>query len=142
MDIFHTLPIRASRARVFEAMTSSEGLSEWWALRANGVPRLGVVYELDFGPDYQWRAVVTAVDPGVSLEWEMTEVMDDWRGTRVGFQLRAEADRTWLDFRHTGWAAATEHYRISNCCWAAYLRVLRRYLEHGERVPYEARLDV
>jgi hypothetical protein len=27
-------------------------------------------------------------------------------------------------------------------CWAIYLRVLRRWLEHGERVPYEQRLDV
>ena len=36
----------------------------------------------------------------------------------------------------------SEHYRISSYCWAIYLRVLRRYLEHGERVAYEQRLDV
>jgi uncharacterized protein YndB with AHSA1/START domain len=30
---------------------------------------------------------------------------------------------------------------VSCYCWAMYLRVLRRYLEHGERVPYEGRLD-
>jgi uncharacterized protein YndB with AHSA1/START domain len=141
-DILHTLPIRATRERVFHAMTSPEGLCEWWAKSASGAPRLGETYHLDFGPDYQWTAVVRSVDPGVSLEWEMADVMEDWRGTRVGFALREHDGRTWLDFRHTGWAGATEHYRISNCCWAAYLRVLRRDLEHGERVPYEERLDV
>jgi hypothetical protein len=45
-------------------------------------------------------------------------------------------------FRHTGWAEPNEHFRISNHCWAMYLRILRRYLEYGEIVPYEQRLDV
>jgi hypothetical protein len=36
---------------------------------------------------------------------------------------------------------ANEHWRISCYWWAMYLRVLRRYLEHGESVAYEDRLD-
>ncbi len=35
-----------------------------------------------------------------------------------------------------------EHYRISCYCWAMYLRILKRYLEHGETVQYARRLDV
>ena len=35
-----------------------------------------------------------------------------------------------------------EFYRVSCNCWAMYLRILRRYLEHGEIVPYDVRLDV
>jgi hypothetical protein len=27
-------------------------------------------------------------------------------------------------------------------CWAMYLLILRRYVEHGEQVAYEERLDV
>jgi hypothetical protein len=34
------------------------------------------------------------------------------------------------------------HYRTSSFCWAMYLRLLKRYVEHGEVVPYEKRLDV
>ncbi|MCH8956850.1 SRPBCC domain-containing protein, partial [candidate division KSB1 bacterium] len=37
---------------------------------------------------------------------------------------------------------ANEHYRVSCYCWAMYLRLLKRYVEHGETVPYEDRLDV
>lgn len=37
---------------------------------------------------------------------------------------------------------ANDHFRTSSCCWAQYLRILRRFLEHGERVPYAERLDV
>jgi uncharacterized protein YndB with AHSA1/START domain len=141
-DIFHTLPIRASAAAVFEAMTSSAGLAQWWARSATGEPCVGAEYRLDFGPEYQWTARVASCEPGVALEWEMLDVMDDWKGSRVGFVLRRDGERTWLDFHHVGWADSTEHFRISSCCWAAYLRILRRYLEHGETVPYEIRLDV
>lgn len=31
--------------------------------------------------------------------------------------------------------------RISCNCWALYLRILRRWLEHGEAVPYDKRLE-
>ncbi|HSL23507.1 MAG TPA: hypothetical protein VK886_18400 [Vicinamibacterales bacterium] len=67
---------------------------------------------------------------------------DDWIHTRVGLHLDTRADGTWVRFSHTGWRAANEHDRVSCNCWALYLRVLRRSLEHGESVPYEDRLDV
>ncbi len=140
-DIFHTLPVRARPDRVFDAMTSDAGLARWWARAASGSPVVGAEYRLDFGPGYQWTALVRSVEAGRSLEWEMTDATDDWRGSRVGFELRPDGNRTWVNFHHTGWPGVTEHYRVSNCCWAAYLRILRRWLEHGEEVPYEDRLD-
>ena len=61
---------------------------------------------------------------------------------RVGLRLEPRADVTWVRFSHTGWPVQNEHYRVSCTCWAMYLRILRRSLEHGESVPYEDRLDV
>ena len=55
--------------------------------------------------------------------------------------LEGHGDQTQVRFRHVGWPAPNEHWRISNFCWAMYLRVLRRSLEYGEAVPYEGRLD-
>ena len=72
----------------------------------------------------------------------MIEADSDWRGTRVGFELDEDRGRTVVRFHHTGWPASNEHYRISCHCWAMYLRVLRRALEHGEFVQYDQRLDV
>jgi hypothetical protein len=57
-------------------------------------------------------------------------------------RLTADGSRTWVDFYHSSWRHANDHYRTTSCCWAMYLRVLRRFLEHGERVPYADRLDV
>ena len=39
-------------------------------------------------------------------------------------------------------SAADDHSRISSYCWAIYLRVLKHWIERGERVPYGRRLEV
>ena len=141
-DILHDLPIKASARRVFEAVSTPAGLDTWWAERSAGTPAADAVYDLGFGPGYQWRARVTRYEPDTDFELEMVTADDDWTGTRVAFQLEARGERTWLRFSHTGWPSVNEHYRISCNCWAMYLRVLRRYLEHDEAVPYKDRLDV
>jgi hypothetical protein len=60
----------------------------------------------------------------------------------VGFELEEAGGETQVRFHHLGWPAANDHYRISCYCWAMYLRILKRYLEYGELVPYEKRLEV
>lgn len=141
-DIFHDFPINAPLERVFEAVTTPAGLDQWWTKTSTGEPAEGAEYRLDFGPGYEWRARVTRCTPNTEFELEMIDADGDWKGTRVGVRLEERDGKTWVQFRHQGWLSANEHYRISNCCWAMYLRILRRFLEHGENVAYEDRLDV
>ena len=47
-----------------------------------------------------------------------------------------------MNFAHTGWRNAGEHFRITSDCWAMYLRVLKNWLQRGEVVPYDQRLEV
>lgn len=141
-DIFHDFPIAADAERVFRAVSTPSGLDQWWTKRASGRAQLGALYDLWFGPEYHWQARVTHCAPGQSFEIEMTSAGDDWRGTRVGFELVANGAGTQLRFRHTGWPEENEHFRISCYCWAMYLRVMKRWLEYGEAVEYERRLDV
>jgi uncharacterized protein YndB with AHSA1/START domain len=141
-DILHAFPIEASASAVFAAISTPAGLDEWWTASSAGVPRVGADYRLDFGPGYDWRATVIAVVPDRVFELEMTVAMDDWRGTRVRFDLEERAGATALRFGHLGWRGATDHYQTSSYCWAMYLRILKRYVEFGEHVPYERRLAV
>jgi uncharacterized protein YndB with AHSA1/START domain len=141
-DIFHDFPINVPVDRVFNAVTTPEGLDTWWTQRSAGRPEDGAEYELWFGPEYDWRAKVTRCVPDSEFEVEMTRADSDWIGTRVGLRLEPRGAGTWVRFYHTGWPSLNEHFRISCTCWAMYLRILRRSLEHGESVPYEIRLDV
>jgi uncharacterized protein YndB with AHSA1/START domain len=142
-DIFHDVMIKAPRDRVFEAFATPAGLDRWWTKASSGEPREGAAYTLGFGPEYDWRARVTRCIPGSAFEVEITQADPDWTGTRVGCRLESkEAAKTCVHFYHTGWPTENEHWRVSCYCWAMYLRLLRRYVESGEFVPYEKRLEV
>jgi uncharacterized protein YndB with AHSA1/START domain len=141
VDILHDFPIHAPAERVFRAVSTPEGLDTWWTTRSAGTPREGAEYELWFGPAHDWRAKVIRCVPNSEFELEMVQADGDWVGTRVGLRLEPRGAVTWVRFHHTGWPTPDEHYRISCNCWAMYLRVLRRSLEHGESIAYENRLE-
>jgi len=141
VDIFHNLPIKGSPQSVFEAVATPGGLVNWWPNEAAGDPAQGSEYQLQFGPDYLWRGIVTKYSPVTAFELEMTVLDEDWNGTRVGFVLEAVGNETLLRFGHIGWPHLNDHYRTSCYCWAMYLRCLKRYVELGVVVPYGDRLD-
>lgn len=64
----------------------------------------------------------------------------DWQGTRLAFSLQPGDAETLVEFRHAGWREPNLHFRQSSHCWALYLRLLRRFVESGEVVPYRDRL--
>lgn len=140
-DILQDFPIRASAVRVYDAIATPAGLDAWWTLECRGTPTVGALYELGFGPEYQWRAVVRIAEPARAFALELVTADDDWTGTVVSFTLTERDGVTQVAFAHTGWRAANAHYRTTTHCWALYLRLLRRFVEHGERVAYDVRLD-
>ena len=140
-DIFHDFLVKAPATKVFEAASTPLGMAQWWTKRSAGEAKEGAEYELWFGPQYDWRAKVTRCIPGSAFELEITRADQDWMGTRVGFRLEEKNGNTSTHFYHTGWPKENDQWRISCYCWAMYLRILRRYVEHGEFVPYEKRLD-
>ncbi len=141
-DIYQDFYIKAPVARVFQAVSSADGLQQWWTKRSSGEQKEGAIYQLWFSPEYDWRGKVTKYIPNSDFELEISHAHVDWNGTRVGFHLEDRNGSTTVRFYHLGWPELNEHYRISCHCWAMYLRVLRRSLDYGETVPYEDRLEV
>jgi uncharacterized protein YndB with AHSA1/START domain len=142
-DIFHNFPINASAEKVFNGVSTAKGLDNWWTKSSEVAPKFGATYTLDFGPGYTWKAIVTKFEANKEFELQITEADADWLGAKVGFLLSAKGNNlTDVNFYNTGWPTANEHYKISSYCWAMYLRILKRYLEFGEQVPYEKRLSV
>ena len=141
-DIVHNFSVRASVEPVFRAISTPTGLDSWWTKRSAGEPTLGAEYELWFGPEYAWRAVVSRCVPNSEFELRLTSADADWQETRLSFLLEMREGVTKVQFHHLGWPEENDHYRISCFCWAMYLRLLKRYVEFGELIPYEERLDV
>ena len=141
-DIYHTFTINASLKDVYNGISKPEGLNIWWTKKAEGKPVVGTTYLLDFGDQYQWKAVVTKSKPDEMFELQMTQADDEWMKTKIGFLLTAENNITKVSFYHLGWLNISENYKFSGYCWAMYLRILKRYIEYGEIVQYEKRLNV
>jgi uncharacterized protein YndB with AHSA1/START domain len=140
-EISHDFQINAPARRVFQVISSPEGLDQWWTKRSSGNAAEGMEYQLWFGPEYDWRAVVSRCVPDKEFELKLVKAHEDWMGSRVRFQLKENNGKTTLCFQHKGWPEENDHYRVSCFCWAMYLRLLKRYVERGERVPYEERLE-
>jgi uncharacterized protein YndB with AHSA1/START domain len=141
-DIFHTFFVKAPAERVYQCVATPQGLDSWWTKSSAGKPLPDEIYYLGFGADYQWKARVIHAIFNKEFELQITESDVDWNGTRICFVLQEKNGGTEVRFHHTGWHEPNEHYRISCYCWAMYLRLLKRYAEYGEFVPYEDRLDV
>jgi uncharacterized protein YndB with AHSA1/START domain len=141
-SILHDFEVNAEPSKVYEAITTPAGLDQWWTRRARGEPRVGEEYELWFGPEYDWRAKVTEAVPSRRFALEMTGSDVDWMGTQVAFTLEPAGTATRVRFSHGGWRSENEHFRTSSYCWAMYLRIMRRFAEVGETVPYEDRINV
>ncbi len=140
-DIVHQFPIKAPLEEVFKAVSTPAGLDAWWTLTSLGKAARGEVYELGFGPEYDWRASVSKCTPYSEFELKITHAQDDWLNTVIGFQLKEKNGAAEVLFYHKGWPENNDHYRISSYCWAMYLRLMKRYVENGEVVEYSNRLD-
>jgi len=141
-DIFHYFPINAPIDKVFENISTPNGIDKWWAKTTSGKSAIGEIFHFHFEPDYNWNAVVSIYVPNEKFELTMKNSDPDWEGSKVGFSLTGKNNLTEVQFYHTNWKEDNNHYRISNYCWAMYLRILKRNLEFGENVPYVDRLNV
>lgn len=137
--ILHQFNIEAPAEKVFEAFCTPQGLDSWWTLQSAGKPEKGSIYTFFFGPAYDWRASVVSVKPNSSLTWQMTQAMDDWMPTRVGFLLTEKNGQTTVRFFHEGWQKANDHFCITNYCWGQLLAGLKNYVETGAILPFEKR---
>jgi len=142
VDIFHYFYINTSVTEVFNAISTADGIEHWWSEKTTGVGLVGESYNLSFGTEYNWTGIVSKYDVNKEFELTITKADKDWIGTKVGFVLSTRDDTTYVRFYHKDWKENNEHYRVSCYCWAMYLRVLKRYLEFGEQVPYKNRLNV
>lgn len=130
-DIFHKFTINTTPARLFEGITTPRGLDQWWTKSSNATPGPGAIYNLNFGPGYNWFAVVTKYQVNRIFEIQMEEADADWLGTKIGFSLSPKGGQIQVEFYHLEWPDNNDHYRFSCYCWAMYLRILKRYLEYG-----------
>ncbi|MCI4066605.1 SRPBCC domain-containing protein [Micromonospora sp. R77] len=134
-DILHRIGVaRSSPQRVYEALTTVDGLSGWWTEKTSGVTELGGVLEFRFAAGGFDMKVVELV-PGRRVRWEVVDGPPEWVGTGVRWDLRQDGDFTIVVFAHEGWREPVEFMYHCSTKWAVFLLSLKRLLETGEGAP-------
>jgi uncharacterized protein YndB with AHSA1/START domain len=138
-DILHRLTINAPRERVHEMIATKTGIERWWSARPlEGDESVGGKLLVYFGGGTDPSAVMEVIEKGPDLvAWRCVDGPDDWRETRITFQLKPATDReTTLLFSHAGWREPTEFMSMCSTHWASYLIGLKAGLEGRDYTPF------
>ncbi|WP_062049581.1 SRPBCC domain-containing protein [Bacillus sp. JCM 19034] len=131
--------VHAPAAKVYKALTTTEGLSEIWTRELTVYEHVGAVNEFHFGDNDLTKMKIVELTPFKRIEWLCTESDIEWTGTKITFDLNEKGSITNIILRHMNWKEITDFYRFCNYNWAMFLYSLKRYCEEGTGLPYQDR---
>ena len=135
VDILHRVGVEGSSPeKVYEALTTIEGLAGWWTHDTTGSTEVGGVIEFRFPPGGFDMEVIEA-EPSKHVAWKVVGGPEEWIGTTVDWQLRQDDDLTIVLFAHRGWKEPVEFMHHCSTKWATYLMSLKSLVETGEGAP-------
>ncbi|HTZ56000.1 MAG TPA: SRPBCC domain-containing protein [Candidatus Acidoferrum sp.] len=136
-DIMHLVRIAAPPERVYEALTTTEGIRNWWTRDADLDARIDGTGTFRFHDGASVTTVtIEELEPPLHVMWKTaSSFRPEWAGTTIHFDLRAEKGGTAVAFAHRGFEQADERYAQTTTGWGVYLQSLQQYLETGKGNP-------
>jgi uncharacterized protein YndB with AHSA1/START domain len=138
VDIRHRVEIAAPLERVYEAVATAEGVSEWWTRDGvRGESSEGSKLQFFFGqPEPAAVMEVTRLDPDGHVHWTCIEGADEWVGTTLAFDLTRKGGETVVMFTHADWREPSEFMAHCSARWAYFLFSLKGLQETGTGTPF------
>lgn len=135
VDILHRVGVEdTTPQKVYDALTTVDGLAGWWTEDTTGAPDVGGVLAFRF-PQGGFDMEVLERRPAERVEWRVVDGPEEWVGTTVEWDLRQEGDYTIVLFRHRGWREPVEFMHHCSTKWATFLMSLKALLETGSGAP-------
>jgi uncharacterized protein YndB with AHSA1/START domain len=140
VDIIHRIGIKSPAERVYQALASLDGLSNWWTEEVEGEERVGGKIEFRFrseAGDLKGNAVmqVQKLDAPKEVRWRCVGGPAEWIGTDITFRLDQKDAQTIVLFGHRNWREEVEFTSHCSTKWATFLLSLRDYAETGQGKP-------
>ncbi len=135
--IRHVFHIDASKEKVFEAISTIEGLKKWWTPDTTGSEEIGGILHFQFGQYGFIKFKVAEINSPEFYRWECSDAHPEWLGTWATFTLSDNEGKTKVSFIHDGWKEASEFFGSCNFSWGRYFASLRDYLETGKGDPFK-----
>ena len=133
-EIRHNVSIKTTPEKVYEAITTQEGLANWWARQTIAEPEVGFVNIFTFGT-FRNEMKVTMLSPNKKVEWHCINSIEEWIDTNISFDLEEKDGRTILRFTHSDWRAVTDTFAGCNYDWGRFMTSLKLFCETGTGTP-------
>ena len=134
-DILHRVGMQASATKVYEALSTLDGLSHWWIIGTTGDTQVGgTIHFRVEGGGFDMKVVESK--PGEVVKWQCVGGPAEWIGTELTFRLQTKEDQTVVLFRHAGWREPVEFMHHCSTKWAVFLLSLKNWIERAEGRPH------
>jgi uncharacterized protein YndB with AHSA1/START domain len=135
-DILHRIGVLTpDPGKVYEALTTVDGLAGWWTQDTAGSGDQGGVLQFRFPPVGGFDMEVIDLQPPERVVWRVADGPAEWIGTTIHWNLHQAGDYTIILFRHQGWREPVEFMNHCSTKWATYLLSLKSRLETGKGAP-------
>ena len=138
-QIIHVFDVKAPRERVYEALTTAEGLRGWWTRDLDADIRVGGRINFRFANVFHPVMEVVNLDPGRRVEWKCVAGEKDWQDNRFVFAMEDRGGMTLVSFlQDYALELSDEVYGRFNFNWGYYLGSLKKLCETGQGFPFSA----
>ncbi len=138
--IIHRVGIKAPAQKVYEALATTKGISDWWTKDTTGESAIGKTVTATFhatdGREVgSMQFTVEALEPEKKVHWKFTAGPEEWLGTEVVFDLHQEGEYTIVIFQHLNWKEEVEFKAHCSMKWAIFMLSLKQLLQTGAGQP-------
>jgi uncharacterized protein YndB with AHSA1/START domain len=135
-EIRHRGGIQASAERVYEALTTTEGIASWWWQDARGDADATGQVECYLGDSPMVAIEIAELEPNRRVRWRCVQGPDEWLETTITYDIDRDTDETAVTLTHAGWGEPTAFMGQCSTKWAIYLVGLKQLLEGGTATPF------
>jgi uncharacterized protein YndB with AHSA1/START domain len=122
--ILHAVHVHTSPARVYEALTTRDGLAGWWSTTVELDEGQGGVIRFTFHGDFHPQMKQTALERDRKVGWQCVGGHPNWQDNTFSFTIEPRKSEALLTFG------------IYNFNWGYYLNSLKLWCETGRGVPF------
>lgn len=132
----HRIRVHAPAERVYQALTSVDGLKGWFTPQVNGTVKEGGEVNMSFSGKEPFRWRFSEIKPQTHVHWDCLEGPGAATGTSVTYKLNeAGSGQTVVECDHDGWPDGHEALATCNTLWGILMGRLKEFSETGKSNP-------
>ena len=141
--IVHFIGAKTTKEKMFHAISTPDGIKEWWASNANGTVKMGETLELIFTKLTVLNFKYEEIIPNNKLVLTCFNSFKAWDKTQLVFEIEEKEGQVFLTLTHQNIPDDdVESLTYFTSKWTIYLLSLKQYLETGIGTPYPKELKL